>query len=81
MKSSVRRRIKPYLDVFNEFGCQLMDIESTGSCHHKIYVAKGPDQRFFIAPFSGSDHRGLKNFRSDVRKWVMELDENPQATG
>jgi len=65
------RRLKPYYEVFDELGCRLVDTSTTGHNHYKMVVSCNGHERFFIAPYSPSDTwRGLKNFRSDVKKWV-----------
>jgi hypothetical protein len=70
-----RRRLKPYLKVFEDLDIQILEIGSTGSCHHKVIAESNGHKRFFIVPFSSSDRRGLLNFKSDVRKWVQSLEK------
>jgi hypothetical protein len=67
------QRVKPYTELISELGCEVTDISVTGSCHYKIAVTSQGKSRFFIAPFSGSDRRGLKNFRADVKRWMKSI--------
>lgn len=69
----VSKRIRPFLDVLENEGCEVIDLAITGSCHYKITVTSNGKKRFFVASLSGSDVRAVKNFRSDVRRWVREI--------
>lgn len=70
--TAVTKRLRTYLDVFDKLGVKVSALERTGTTHYKIRVVKDGRSRFFIAPFSPSDGRAFKNFRSDVRRWVKE---------
>lgn len=65
-----RKRLKPYIDIFDEAHCTIEDIVITGSNHLKFKVAKEGKRKFFISPVSPSDHCGLQNFKHDVRRWL-----------
>lgn len=71
--SCVSKRIRPFLQVFDDLGVEVVDLTSTGSCHYKIEVTCGSNRRFFIAPFSSGDHRAIKNFTADVKRWKRSL--------
>jgi len=68
------KRIQPYLTVFTELGATIDRLERTGSTHYKIIATSNGKTRFFVAPFSASDNRALKNFRADVKRWVKSND-------
>lgn len=70
------KRIKAYVHLFDDLGCELLSITVTGSVHLKLVVTYQGNRRFFIAPVSPSDsQRGFKNFRSDVKKWIRSITE------
>jgi hypothetical protein len=59
--------------VFDSLGIEVLDIDSTRSCHYRITVEVKGERRFFIAACSASDKRALMNFRGDVRRWFSGL--------
>lgn len=73
------RRVKSYVRLFDDLGCEILEISITGSVHLKLTVTYRGNRRFFIAPVSPSDsQRGFKNFRADVKKWIKSLTESAQ---
>ena len=72
---NIVKRLRPYLDVFEELGAKVDRLERTGSTHYKIIVTSHGKTRFFVAPFSSSDNRSIKNFRADVRRWVRSVND------
>lgn len=73
MKAFVSKRIRPFLEAVESEGVQVVDLSFTGSCHYKIDVTCKGKNRFFVAPLTASDNRAVKNFRSDVRRWVRSI--------
>lgn len=69
-----RKRLQPYLDVFDELRVNVDEISFTGGCHLKFHVSTQKARRFFIAPVSGSDNKGVLNFRQDVRRWLRSVE-------
>lgn len=66
-----RKRIKPFLDTLDEFGFQVRDIVQR---KHLVMDTELRGQRkLFTVAVSGSDHRALKNFRSNVRHAAHEI--------
>ena len=70
-----RRRLKPYMDILEDLGVDVLEIRATGSNHKRIDVQAKGQRRFFIMPTSASDRRALLNFKCDVRRWVAELNQ------
>lgn len=75
MSAFVSKRIRPFLDTLKNEGCEVLDLNFTGSCHYKIDVTCKGKTRFFVAPLTASDVRAIKNFRSDVRRWVRSISD------
>jgi hypothetical protein len=75
MSTYNRKRAQPFLKVFDELGIEIVDTEMTGSCHYKFKVTACGNCKFFIASYSSSDHRALMNFRSDVKRWKSQLEQ------
>jgi hypothetical protein len=72
----IPKRLRNYLDVIIELGCEVDDVCYTGSSHYKIQVTSSGNKRFFIVPFSASDHRALKNFNSDIKRWLRSTTDS-----
>lgn len=70
----MKKRLKPYLKVLEELNLEIVDTTMTGSQHFKMRVRSGDAKRFFIVPNSTSDRRALLNWRTDVRRWLTELE-------
>lgn len=70
----IKRVIKPYTEVIEKLGCQLVETHYTGKSHYKLVVASGPHRHFFVASNSPSDRRSVLNFASDVRRWLREVE-------
>lgn len=68
-------RVRKYMQVFDDLGVEVVDTCMTGSCHYKFNVTCCGKCKFFIAPFSPSDHRGIMNFRAMVKRWQRQIQE------
>jgi hypothetical protein len=78
------KRLRNYLDIIYKSGCEIEDVSPTGNNHYKIRVTSCGNKRFFIVPFSPSDHRALKNFNSDIKRWVrstLDTGERHESIG
>jgi hypothetical protein len=71
----MRKRTQPFIQVFKDLDIDVIDVDSTGSCHYRITVEAKGKRRFFIAACSASDKRTLLNFRGDVRRWLNGLEQ------
>lgn len=70
------KRLRNYLDILDKSGCKVEDVYPTGNNHYKIQVTSRGNKRFFIVPFSASDHRALKNFNSDIKRWLRSTTDS-----
>ena len=66
------KRLRPYLEAVKRMGATVEDVTITGSSHYKVKVTAGGNRRFFIVPFSSSDHRSFLNWKCQVRRWVQQ---------
>lgn len=69
----IRARSAPYEAVFDELGVLVENAAMTAKNHMRFLVELNGVKRIFIAPGSCSDHRGLTQFRGDVRRWAREV--------
>jgi hypothetical protein len=70
------KRYKPprdYIKVFDRLGVNVVNTTMTGSSHYKITAECNGQTRFFIASNSGSDHRAVQNFESEIKKWQRSV--------
>ena len=79
--SGQRKRIKEYIGILENLPVEVTGCEPTRSCHYKLYLEHAGQRRFFVCAGSPSDRRCLRNFRSEVAKWIREVDngEAPHA--
>lgn len=70
--SGMRKRLQGFIHAIEDLPVEVTDIETTSGCHFKIFVTCKEHRRFFICAGSSSDHRAIKNFRSDVSKWIRQ---------
>lgn len=68
-----RKRYAAWREVFTDLGAVIEDTSISGGSHIRFLIRLGDVRRIFFAPLSCGDHRGLKNFRSDVRRWARGL--------
>lgn len=69
---NITARVRPYVKVLTRLGYEVEGLSVTGSSHYKIYTTVNGVKRFFIAPFSCSDRRGLKNFESQAKRLLKQ---------
>jgi len=60
---------REYVAVAREMGATVCGVESGGK-HAKLKLSAGGKRIWFPMPSSTSDVRGMKNFRSDIRRWL-----------
>lgn len=73
-----QKRLQRYTDYLESLGLRVGEITTAGSGHYKITVTHRGNRRFFMAPYSTSDRRSFENWKSDVRKWMKEIDSAAQ---
>lgn len=71
----MRKQIKQIEQIIERYTSNY-SVERTKR-HFRITVRRGPHSRVFFAPASVGDHRALKNFESETRAAVRELQEQP----
>jgi hypothetical protein len=59
---------KEFKALIERNGLEVKQVQITGNCHYKFTVCFEYGDRNVIAPFSGSDHRGQKNFEANLRR-------------
>jgi hypothetical protein len=69
-----RRTVAPYRNIIENLGAKVLDITVAGSTHYKIEIEIGGRRRFFVASSTPSDRRSIHNWKSDVRKWINNLE-------
>lgn len=75
---SSQKRLQRYLEYLESLGLRVGEITTAGSGHYKITVTHRGNRRFFVVPYSTSDHRSFENWKSNVRKWMKEVDSVAQ---
>ena len=60
---------REYVAVAQDMGATVCGIEAGGK-HAKLKLSAGGKRIWFPMPSSTSDVRGMKNFRSDIRRWL-----------
>ena len=70
-----RKNVQPFIKVFDDLNIDIVDTQRTGSSHYKFRVTACGNYRFFIAPYSASDHRALLNFKADVKRWKTQIEQ------
>ena len=68
-----RAVVNQYIKAIKDLGAEIIDAKTTGRNHYKLVVATHGKTRFFTASNSSSDHRHMKNFAADVRRWLKEI--------
>jgi len=76
---SYQKRLRPFLEYLESLGLEVLEITTSGSSHYKITVTLGGNRRFFMAPYSPSDRRAFENWKSNIRKWIKEVEHDAQA--
>ena len=71
----LRQNVSPYFKVFDDLGVEVVDTTVTGSNHYKFIVTSGGNRSVFIGSRSSSDHRTIKNFKSNVKRWKKSLQQ------
>lgn len=69
----MRADLRDHKRTIEELGIRLINTSLTGSQHYKFTCEMNGEQRFFIAPCSGSDQRNLQNFKSQLKRWQRSL--------
>lgn len=72
--SGMRKRLQGVLHVLEDLPVEVTRCEHTKACHFKVHLEHAGTKKFFICAGSPSDHRYLKNFKSEVSKWIREVD-------
>jgi len=67
----MRKRLKPYEDTIRELGGDVVETKSTGSHFQIVYTYRG-NTRSTTVPNSSSDRRSVLNWKSDVKRQMME---------
>ena len=67
------KRMKEFHRIFDDLGLPVLGTEMTRSGHYKITTECEGDRRFFVAPYSPSDHRAVKNFDAEVKRWKRSI--------
>lgn len=70
-----RQNVRPYFKVFDDLQVEVVDTSVTGSSHYRFLVTSNGNRGTFIAPRSSSDHRALRNFKSQVKRWKRALQQ------
>lgn len=62
------RRLTEQIRILKTLGCEVVSLRENGK--HLVFECRGPDGGVFKTASSKtpSDHRALKNWRSDVRR-------------
>lgn len=68
----MKKRLRPYIDYLQGAGLEVVNIANT-KAHLKVLVTSEGNRRFFIVSATPSDRRSFENWKSDVRRWVKEV--------
>ena len=73
------RRFENHKKYLRELGVDLIGVNTTGGTHLKMRVTYKGNGKFFILSNTTSDHRSFLNWKSDVRKWINNIKEEPTS--
>lgn len=68
------RNVKSHRAVLESLGLTIIDERVTGGAHIaftvRLKTLTGDHEKTFIAPNTPSDHRGIRNWEAQARRWV-----------
>ena len=70
----IEKKHYEFLDIFNQLGVVVESVERLNGRHIRIKCHHNDRKTMFFMPTSVSDHRGVKNFHGEVKRWVKGLD-------
>lgn len=71
---TIPSRIRGHIKVLNDLGLEVASYCTTGSSHYRIDVTFKGKKRFFIVAYSPSDRRSAMNWKSDVKRWMRQIE-------
>ena len=66
--------MKPYVDILEELGFEIGEIQQGGGNHIKIEVTRGGKRRLMVAALTTSDRRSILNFKMDAKRVLREME-------